>query len=833
MRKYLKIALPLPLNQLFTYSIDTEQRENLIGCRAIVPFGNKLLTGFIIEINNTSDFERIKSISELIDEKPIFNENLLKLAKWIAEYYMASLGETLKAMLPAGMTIDTSNRIKWIRIPTDVEFEHLKKKAPVKAAILKNIAKHNGFVSIKTIEKECRSSISKSQIDWLVNNRYVEYSEHLTDLAKSKSFKAAFINQHLFSNEKLLIEVINTIESKSKKAAKVISYIYELQAQNKIPYLKDLSEIFNYTYASINNLAKKGILEIKECEKEFHYQKEIKLSNRDESILKLTEEQKFASEKIIESVNKNEFKPFLLHGVTGSGKTLVYIKVIKQVIENNQNAIFMLPEISLTPQLIDRLRNSFGNQIAILHSHLSKNDRYESWKMIYENRAKVVIGARSALFAPFDNLGVIIVDEEHESSFKQDSPNPKYHGRDSAVIRAMIENCPVILGSATPSIESMFNARSGKYQLLEINNRADGAFIPEIHAIDMLNAGKQGMLYGSFSKDLLEDIEITKKKKEGIILLQNRRGFANLMHCNSCGNIPKCQNCDVSMTYHKIDNSLRCHYCGFTYKKSTCENCSSSDLSLIGTGTQRIEDELVQYFANKNLRLNIERFDLDTTSRKGAHRSILQRFANNETDLLIGTQMVAKGIDFEHVTLVGVLNADLQLNMPDFRANERTFQLITQVAGRAGRSSSKKGKVLIQTSNPEYPILKFIISNNYNVFFEHELALRKESFYPPYSRFCKIEFNDVDIAKLKLASNTFYELIPNHSAYLVYEPVEPLINKIKNNFRYFVIIKSNKKADPSGNILRQALKSTIEKFTKINKNTKLKYSIDIDAVSTL
>lgn len=749
------------------------------------------------------------------------------MAYWIADYYLSSIGETLKAILPTGMTVDSNIKIKWIRKPNDSELEMMSKIAPIRTKLLIELLNFQGFISIRTIENLINSNISKSQIDWLAKNKFIDVANEISKLSKVKTLKAARIPAHLLNNEELLSAEIAQIENRSPKAALILTKVYENKINKEISFLKDLTKEFNYN--SFKTLVNKELIEIYYAEVPINYEIKLKLSNKDESALRLTSEQEYASQEIAKSIKNNEFQPFLLHGVTGSGKTLVYIDAIRKVIQMKKQAILMVPEISLTPQLIDRFSSVFGNRIAVLHSSLTKTGRVESWSRIYENKADLIIGARSALFAPTQNLGIIIVDEEHEATYKQDSPSPRYNGRDCAIIRGMIEKCPVVLGSATPSIETMFNAQTGKYKLLEIKQRADGAVMPSITAINTLEAAKSGMMSGAFSKNMLDEIEKRIILNEGTILLQNRRGYANFLQCAECGDIPKCDSCSVSLTYHITDNTLRCHYCGNKRKRSNCNSCGSQDLRQIGGGTQKIEDELSQYFSSQSVDYTAERFDLDTTSKKGAHREILYNFATKQTDILIGTQMVAKGIDFAHVTLVGVINADRQLYIPDFRSNERTFQLLTQVSGRAGRSGEKKGQVIIQTSDPENKIIKSIIQNDYYGFFQYEIQTRKNAQYPPFYRFIKIEFSGINQNKVQNASQLFYNYFPKIDEIIIYEPVEPMINKIKNNFRYLIIIKNDKQKDKSGNIMRAAIKFTLKKFRKQVGNSGIKIFIDIDA----
>ena len=527
------------------------------------------------------------------------------------------------------------------------------------------------------------------------------------------------------------------------------------------------------------------------------------------------------------------FKPFLLHGVTGSGKTLVYIHLIKDILKLGKTSLLLVPEINLTPQLIDRFKQAFSEDFAVLHSRMSDGERFDSWRSIRDGKVRIVLGARSAIFAPLKDIGLIVVDEEHEPSYKQTSPAPRYNARDLAVIRAKMENAVVLLGSATPSIESMFNAQSGKYELLQITDRADGAKLPVINVINTLEARKHGQLIGSVSKILLDEISERIIKKEGVILFQNRRGFSSYIECMECGFIPVCQNCDVSLTFHKVRNQLRCHYCGFFQSaESSCTTCGFPEMKEIGFGTQRIEDELESYFKGCNIPVKIERMDTDTTRKKGSHRSILSRFARGETDILIGTQMVAKGLDFARVTLVGVINADLQLFLPDFRASERTFQLLTQVAGRAGRSSELVGKVLIQTTHPDNMAIYATRIASYSKFYEEELTHRRNAVYPPFARFIIIEFSGKDDILVKDHIYKFLYLLPFKAKFWnVLGPVLPSISKMKNEFRRTLIIKSIKDLDKNGSLMRRSIKRAIEDYKRNYANTSVKMTVDIDSYS--
>ena len=618
----------------------------------------------------------------------------------------------------------------------------------------------------------------------------------------------------------------------------LLSHIYLEYLNNPKPILiSNLSQEFGNCNSIIKSLIKNEYLKIIDIpvNRNESESNQNNLSNLDEININLNEEQLIAKNKIIKTINDRIFKTFLIYGVTGSGKTLVYIQAIKHCIEIGKTALLLVPEISLTPQLIDRFNNFFKDNIAVLHSRQSEGERYDAWRSILDEKVKIVIGARSAIFAPLNNLGLIIIDEEHETSYKQESPAPRYNARDAAIIRGKIENVVVVLGSATPSFESMFNAKNSKYELIEILNRADDALMPEIKLIDTLQKRKNDEMLGALSIDLLQHIKEKISKKEGVILFQNRRGFAFMMQCRECGDIPKCRNCSVTLTYHKAINKMKCHYCGFTtdvYK--SCNECGSDSIIEIGYGTQRIEETLEEFFTNSDIKPVIQRMDLDTTKRKGSYRKYLQAFSNGEIDILIGTQMVAKGLDFARVTLVGVINADLQLFLPDFRASERTFQLLTQVAGRAGRHSSFPGKVLIQTAHPTNKAIEAAIERDYYDFYESEIVHRKNAEYPPFIRFILIEFSGNDDDKVMNAAKHFTNLVQKDNKYFIkLGPSQPTIFKINTQFRRILIIKNYKLTDPNGTQLRKLLKSTIEEYNLKHSNPTVKVTIDIDTFSSI
>ncbi|MHB8336132.1 MAG: replication restart helicase PriA, partial [Ignavibacteriaceae bacterium] len=532
--------------------------------------------------------------------------------------------------------------------------------------------------------------------------------------------------------------------------------------------------------------------------------------------------------EVSQNLSDGGFQTYLLHGVTGSGKTQIYIELVKKTLAQKKTALLLVPEISLTPQITSRLYNNFGDTVSVIHSRMSLGERYDSWRKILKGKSKVVVGARSALFAPLKNLGIIVVDEEHDASYKQFESAPKYNARDSAIILARFAKCPVILGSATPSIESMYNALNNKYKLLELPERIDNAKLPKISLVNVAIERKKKKMENVFSNILLDKIEDRLRKKEGIIILQNRRGFSTQIYCEDCGEIETCDNCSVPMVYHINQNIIECHYCGLIKKiPNACTNCGSLSIKYFGTGTERVEDELSFYFPSAV----IKRVDSDSISKKSSLSKILFEFGKGNIDILVGTQMVSKGLDFPRLTLVGVISAETTLWLPDFRADERTFQLLTQVAGRAGRSKVE-GEVIIQTQNENYFTLQKVLQNDYAGFYQKEIVDREKTNYPPFARLCLIETKDVSEEKAKGAIMDFYKELINYKKWLtISQPTTAIITKLKRNFRFHILIRNFKDTDPGGAIMRKAVVNSYIEFNRKSRYRDVKLIYDIDPQS--
>ena len=581
------------------------------------------------------------------------------------------------------------------------------------------------------------------------------------------------------------------------------------------------------TKSSLDSLLKKGFVEIfeKEVERRFH-----EVYNEDHQKLTLTKNQKSVIDKILPLIDEEKYHTFLLHGVTGSGKTQVYIELTKKILAKDKSALILVPEISLTPQITSRLYNNFGDEVTVIHSRMSAGERYDSWRRVFNGKSKVVIGARSALFSPLKDIGLIVVDEEHDSSYKQFDMIPRYNARDAAVFLGNIYNCPVLLGSATPSAESMYNAKSGKYALLELPERIDEAKLPHIKLVNINKERKKKKMENIFSKILLDKIEDRIKKNEGVIILQNRRGFSTQIYCEDCGEVETCDNCSVPMVYHINKNIIQCHYCGLVKDvPGACTHCGSLAIKYFGTGTERVEDELAFYFP----KANISRVDSDSITRRAVLSNILLAFSKGEIDILVGTQMVSKGLDFSRVTLVGVIAAETTLWLPDFRADERTFQLLTQVSGRAGRSKTP-GEVIIQTQNEKHFALQMVLKNDYYGFYNKEIIDRQKMDYPPFTRIALIEAKDLSEKRARGAIYDFYNELRRYNKWLkISQPAYAVISRLKGFYRFHILMKSFKESDPGGGILRKAILDSFVEFNKKSRYKDVKLFFDIDPQSVM
>ncbi|MCX7904201.1 MAG: primosomal protein N' [Caloramator sp.] len=755
------------LDKEFDYIIPEELEEYIeIGKRVIVPFGagNKLIEGLVININEYSDLENeLKKIYDVIDENIIIDNKTIEIARKIKERYLCTFYEAVKLFLPP-------NNLKTKILIKRVNFD---KKYEEKYEFLKYT--HDEYIDLDKIEKLIGESIKRTQLIKLYKKGIIEFKE-TADLSVKPKRELVYMAVDVKEACRFLEE-----NEDAKRLQRQIQILKELISNNGIISSKDLKNKSCYSSAVIKTLINKGLIKKEYVEtyriphnEDFRYDK-----------IELNLEQKKAIDEILSSY-ENGKNISLIYGVTGSGKTEIYLNIIERFLNNGYGAIILVPEISLTPQTVERFKGRFGANVAVIHSRLSEGERFDEWRRIYNGEVKLVVGARSAVFAPVKNLKLIIIDEEHEHTYKSEI-TPKYDARYVAKLRIEASNGLLILGSATPSLESYYNAKNGTYHLIEILKRANNINLPEVTIVDMKKELKSGNR-SVFSKKLLEEIASNLNEKNQTILFINRRGYSTFVSCRSCGYVAKCFDCDITLTYHYYNNTLNCHYCGKDYSiPNICPKCGSKYIKYFGAGTEKIESEILKYFPDAR----VLRMDMDTTKNKGAHEKIYRAFKNGEADILIGTQMIAKGMDFKNVTLVGIITADTILNLPDYKSAERTFQLISQVSGRAGRGD-KLGKVVIQTYDPDNPIIQFASQHDFKNFYDYEIKMRKIMNNPPFT----------DILYVLLTSQNESELIKvsNRLRYILKEfikdedltilgPSPCHISKVKNTFRWNMIFK--------------------------------------------
>ncbi|MFQ5708398.1 MAG: primosomal protein N' [bacterium] len=814
--RYVEIAFPLPVNHTFTYQIPSELVGTVrVGCRVIAPLGPRRLTGFIVKLKDSTEFKELKAIIDVLDLEPLFSPDILRLSEWIAEYYLCSRGEALKATLPS-FFLRASRKVVYARHP-DVEeaASKLETTSPRQAQILRYLAK-GGKISVQHLKRKIGAQNLYSSLNQLIKRKLIGTEQSFAN-SQAKPKTRNFV--------RLQAEVSSLIEALNKTApvrARCLSY---LQAADRAISQAELVKETGITSQALKSMAKSKLVGIFKADvlRDFYSHIQIEAPQA----VRLNPEQSQALAEIDQAIAGQQFKTFLLFGITGSGKTQVYIEAIKKALEQGRDAIVLVPEIALTPQTVQRFRSYFREQVAVLHSVMSAGERYDGWRRLRKGQARVAIGPRSAIFAPLRRVGLIVVDEEHETSYKQSDSPPRYHARDVAIMRAKFTNAVVILGSATPSAESYFNAQVGKYRLLELTHRIDHVPLPEVKILDLI---KEKRLSGKkeepiFSRLLLQKIDEKLSKQEQIILLLNRRGFSSFIKCKDCGYIENCENCNITLTYHLPGHLLRCHYCSFTKRAPTlCPACQGPDIIFRGVGTQKVEKALKQVMPQAR----VVRMDLDTTSKKHAHDRILHDFGLGKYDILLGTQMIAKGLDFHKVTLVGVINADVGLLIPDFRATERTFHLLTQVAGRAGRKHLP-GEVIIQTYSPKNESLICAQQHDFRQFFYGEISERKELHYPPYGKLVSILFRGEDEKQVVVASKKFASVIKTcQGPFKILGPTPSPILKIQNKFRYHLILKGDRHQDPAGKIMRQSVRTAQSNFANLHKSRGVQIVVDVD-----
>ncbi len=842
---FVDVLLPLAVPNLYTYRVPFELNDKVKpGVRAMVQFGkSKFYSALIKNIHENPPEYTAKYIEEILDVQPIVNERQFTFWDWISNYYLCYRGEVMNAALPGGLKLNSETKLVLAR-EIDFENEEIKKLSDNEYLLLEALERRN-VLTYSEVAQIISVKNPQAVIKQLLGKQLIILQEELKEKYKPKLVSYIKLNE-IYTDEEKLKEIFESLEKKAFKQLEVLLfYLKEVKRDEKHEYGWVKRNLFlkQFDSATINSLVKKEIFTQQEfetgrIEADAFYLSEKTLSPGQEKGLSEIE------------IAFKEHTVCLLHGITGSGKTEIYAELIKKTIAQGKQVLYLVPEIALTTQLISRIKKYFGDNVGVYHSRFSENERVEIWNSVLQDseklsplgemsaiadrgglgetkfnqsKHKIILGARSALFLPFDNIGLIIVDEEHDSSYKQHDPAPRYHARDAAIYLASLHKAKVLLGTATPCIETYYNAKQNKYGLVELTERFGNAVLPQIDIIDTRNSeSNKATADNVISSPLFDEIQKTLAKKEQVILFQNRRGFAPYTECRTCGHVPCCVQCDVSLIYHKATQKLTCHYCGYTTAPpKTCSACGSSDLRYRGFGTQKIEEEIeIMIPAAK-----IKRMDIDSTRSKNAYKQIIEDFDAGEIDILTGTQMVTKGLDFDNVGLVGVLQADHLLSYPDFRSHERAFQLMTQVSGRAGRKE-KQGRVLIQTTQPDNKIIEWVIAHNFKQMYSSIVAEREEFLYPPFTRLFNFTFIAKEYDLLNAASESFGDALKKIFAHRVLGPEFPMVSRIKNEYHKQILLKVDR--NYSAAQVREYLQKIILDFKTDKVFSKVRLKVDVD-----
>jgi len=807
-KQYAVVAFPWPPHTLFTYGVPPSLRPAISrGHRVVVPLGSRTVTGYVTGFTATPPQGKCKDITAAADPWPVLSAELLRLTKWVADYYIAGWGESIKCALPPGLS---SKSVLCARIEESGSTDRLSDREQQVYCAVREAGTLPVFQLARTFQSlPVRAICARLQKKGCIRLTHIFDKNRVAARTRKKISLAGSIEPdqipRLLRNAPAQERVALLLESRGRTM-----WRDEIDAPMSI----------------LTALREKGIISITEervFRESFH---ELPVQPSEDIVL--TPAQKKAVDAVIPCMNEQLFSIFLLFGITGSGKTQVYIESIAAALKSGKTALVLIPEISLTPQAVSRYRSVFGNRIAVLHSRMPKGERYDTWYRIKQGEFPIVIGPRSAVFAPLENLGLIIVDEEHDSSFKQDSPAPRYNARDVAVVRAKFNSAVALLGSATPGFESYYNALEGKYTLLNLPSRIDRTPLPKVVLVDQKKFLSEKTTR-IFSPLLQEKIDTLVSSGSQVILLQNRRGYAPFIVCKSCGHIEQCKHCDITLTYHRSQKTLECHYCGYRQPApDSCPVCGSVSLVYKGAGTEQIEEELETLFPDSACL----RMDFDTTRGKGAYTDIIRKFLNHEADILLGTQMVAKGHDFSQVNLVGILSADTGLHFPDFRAGEKTFQLLTQAGGRSGRRDMQ-GEVIIQTMSPDHPVLSFVLTHDYEGFYRWETENRKELCYPPWGRLIAVTIHGKYLDHVEQAARLLRTCMGRPSNIIVLGPAPAPLSRVKSMHRFLIIIKSPRIHDPNGSNMRRFLKISLKKYYASSPPSYARIAVNVDPVNML
>ena len=810
---FVEVILPLAIAKPYTYRVPVELNDRTkAGMRAIVQFGkNKLYSGIIQTVHTEAPLKyEAKYILDLVDDRPLVSAKQLELWQWISDYYMCTLGDVLQAALPASFKMASETKIV-ASGDADLDRTRLKDREYLILEAL-DVA---GELAVKDVMKLLDQKSVFPLLKSLYDEGFILISEEIKNRYKPKT-KLFLTLAPEFSDEKGRKVIFDSLSRAPKQQDAVIAFL-QLKKQREDITRQDVLEASACGSSAISALIEKGFFST--------YEKVVsRLNGADVTLdreFKLSIAQNEALQEIMTSFGEKSVA--LLHGVTASGKTQVYIRLIEQALDRGESVLYLLPEIALTTQITHRLKLYFGDKLGVYHSRFNDNERAEVWHKVQSGDFQVVVGARSSVFLPFENLGLIIIDEEHESSYKQYEPAPRYHARDTAIYMGIQHNAKVLLGSATPSVESYYNAKAGKYGLISLFERYGKAKLPDIKIVDMVAAKKQNQIKSYFSDELLQAIADTVAKKQQVILFQNRRGYTPFLQCGTCGFVAKCVNCDVSLTYHKSSNLLHCHYCGFSEPPhQTCPACGNAHLQSKGFGTERVVEELELLQPE----LRIGRLDMDSTKGKHGFDRVISAFDEHQYDVLVGTQMITKGLDFGNVSLIGVIHADGIMNYPDFRAYERAFSLFSQVAGRAGRREAE-GSVMIQTQVPNHRILEQVMNHDYMTMFLTEVQERKNFHYPPFFRMIRIDIKHTDELLVKESAEIYGELLRQHLGSRVLGPEPPLVARVRNYFIQTITLKIERKGISIIKV-KDVIRQANIQFELDKRNRGVRVHIDVD-----
>lgn len=815
---FVDVVIPIAIPNLLTYRVSRELEAHVrFGQRVIVPLGRgKLYTAVIHQVHhNPPKAYTAKYIEFILDEVPVVRKSQMQFWEWMAAYYMCTLGEVLGMALPSSLKLASESKLV-SRVPLqEVQEEDLNDQ---EFLVMEALEMRNELTLAEVGEVLGLKSVHKL-IKGLVDRGFVTTLEELRQGYKPKT-EAYLMLQHEFQSEEALHLLCNELERRAPKQLDLLmAYLQEDPTYEAgVPKVK-LQKKASVSPAVTKQLLDKGVFSV--CDVEVDRLSSYKGATEDAK--DLSDEQTRALHEVTQQFESKDV--VLLHGVTGSGKTEIYVRLIEETLLAGKQVLYLLPEIALTTQLITRLQRYFGDKVGVYHSKFNQQERAETWMRVMregDNHYPIIIGARSAVFLPFRKLGLVIVDEEHESSFKQYDPAPRYNGRDAGVVLGMLHKAKVLLGSATPSLESYYNAQEGRYGLVELLTRYGDVIMPEVLCADIVKERKKRTMKEHFSRFLLDEMEAVLKAGKQVILFQNRRGYAPLWQCRTCGWVPECTRCDVSLTYHKRVHHLNCHYCGYTeVPPGKCKACGSTDMQTLGFGTERIEEDLMEHFP----KARVARMDLDTTRSKNAYAKLLQAFDLGEIDVLVGTQMVTKGLDFEHVALVGVMNADVLLKFPDFRSNERAFQLMVQVSGRSGRKH-ERGKVIVQTYDPGHWVIRRVIDHDYMGMYRHELLERKNYHYPPYTRLVRLNLRHKNEGFLRGAAKDLASLLRAKLGQRVFGPEAPAVARVNNYYHQNILLKLEREGSPAK--FKEAVREVIDTFQQSKENRSVRIVPDVD-----